>query len=135
VFQHRLSVRVELDIGGAQWVQRATAIGGEPPARAECWDDGQLLDGATDDEPLPPRLVRVGVRPLVIGSAQQDAVACAVRVWPSDATGASVVPVGAWEAATGAQPPLSAHDDGPLGGRQALGFHILTIVETAAARG
>jgi hypothetical protein len=75
------------------------------------------------------------VRPLVIGAAQQDSVARTVRVRPPDATGASVVPVGAWEAATGAQPPLSAHDDGPLGRRQALGFHILTIVGMAAARG
>lgn len=133
LFQRRLSVGVELDIGGAQRVQHPVAVGGEPPTRAERRDDRWLLDGATDDEPLPSCLVRIGVRPLVVGSAQQDSVARAVRVRPSDATRASVVPVGAWKAAASAQPSLSAHDDGPLGRRQALGFHVLTTVGMAAA--
>ena len=73
--------------------------------------------------------------PLVIGSAQQDSVARAVRVRPPDAAGASVVPVGARKATTSAQPSLTAHDDGPLGRRQALGFHCLTVAVMAAARG
>ena len=70
LFQCRLPKGIELDISGAQRVQYPVAVGGEPPTRAECRGDRWLLDGATDDEPLPSRLVRIGMSPLVIGSAQ-----------------------------------------------------------------
>ena len=124
---------VELDIGDVKWTQHPVAVGGVPPTRAERRDDRWILDGATDDEPLLSRLVRIGVRPLVVGSAQQHAVARAVRVRPSDAARAPMVPVGARKAAASAQSSLAAHNDGPLGRRQALGFHILTTVGMAAA--
>lgn len=133
LFQRRLSVGVMLDIGGAQRAQSPVTVGGKPPIRAERRDDRWILDGATDDEPLLSRLVRIGVRPLVVGSAQQHAVARAVRVRPSDAARAPMVPVGARKAAASAQSSLAAHNDGPLGRRQALGFHILTTVGMAAA--
>jgi hypothetical protein len=134
LFQRRLPKRVMLDIGDAQrdaaprhsrW--RTTRSGGA------FGDNRWILDGATNDEPLLSRLVGVGVCPLVIGAAQQDSVARTVRVRPSDAARAAVVPVGAWKAAASAQSSLAAHDDGPLGRRQALGFHVLTTVGMAAA--